>query len=127
MKCFPIHQWRYQGEGAWGVFAPQSEALPPTCPSQKEEMAKVSHFWQLFRFLPPQIRILTPMPHKKKKKEKKRKVKKKKKNLVPPLLFTDKHNGLFDRRMIWVFRLILLNLFIKTYHRIMYKEDLKIT
>ena len=29
-------------------------------PSQKEKMVKISHFWQIFGFFPPQKRILPP-------------------------------------------------------------------
>ena len=37
--------------------------MPPiggSAPSQKKKMAKISHFRQLFRFLPPKNRILLP-------------------------------------------------------------------
>ena len=51
-----------------GIYPPPpSEALPPLAPSQKKKMAKISHFWQIFGFLPPQNRI-SPLdaPHQKK-------------------------------------------------------------
>ena len=43
--------------GAWGISLPQSA---PTCPPQKKKMVKISHFLQIFGFLPPQKRILPP-------------------------------------------------------------------
>ena len=67
---FREKQWRHQG-GAWGQMPPQSEALPP---NQKKKMAKISHFWQIFGFLPPSESHFAPsMPPTKKK------------FLVPPL------------------------------------------
>ena len=63
-------------KGGMGENAPQSEALPPLAPSQKKKMAKISHFLQIFGFLPPQNRILPPRcPHKK--------------FLVPPLILRE--------------------------------------
>ena len=65
-----------KGGGGMGTFEPPCWRLcpPPLAPSQKEKMATVSHFGQIFGFLPPQNRILPPRcpPPK---------------FLVPPLLF----------------------------------------
>ena len=55
-------QWRHQG-GHGGISPPPSQRLcPPTCPppSQKKKIAKISHFRQIFGFLPPQNYILPP-------------------------------------------------------------------
>ena len=51
-----------KGGGGMGAFpSPQFEALPPTCPPvRSKKMVKISHFWQIFGFLPPQKRILPP-------------------------------------------------------------------
>ena len=68
-------QWQHQG-GAWGHFPPpQSKDLSPYLPPcQKENMAKISHFQQIFGYLPPQNAFCSlDAPQKKKK------------NLVPPL------------------------------------------
>ena len=57
-------------KGGMGKFSPQLEALPsPTCPPpvRRKQMAKISHFRQIFRFLPPQNCIFSPsMPPTKK-------------------------------------------------------------
>ena len=60
--------------GAWGANAPQSEALPPTCPPQKKKWPKSAIFGKFLDFCPLRI-AFCPLdaPHKKKK------------NLVPPL------------------------------------------
>ena len=58
-------------KGGHGGHIPQLEALPPLAPPppprQKKKMARISHFRQIFGFLPPQNRILPPRcpPHKK--------------------------------------------------------------
>ena len=67
LKIIPhidVTQWRHQGGGGHGGKCPppQSEVLPPPHlpPSQKKKMVKISHFWQIFEFLPPQKCILSP-------------------------------------------------------------------
>ena len=82
------HRWQWQhqgGMGAWGGIPPPigGSAPPPTCPPNKKKMAKISHFWQIFRFLPPQKRICPLIPPNK--------------FLVPPL--TDGNTGLFHRNV----------------------------
>ena len=70
-------QWQHQG----GHFPP-SEALPPTCPPvRRKKLAKISHFWQIFWFLPPQNHILPP------------RCPPQKKFLVPPLLMMSQFRG----------------------------------
>ena len=58
--------------GAWGICSPPPvRGSAPTCPPSEEKMGKISHFRQIFGFLPPQNHILPPRcPHKKKKKKK---------------------------------------------------------
>ena len=46
--------WLWQHQGGMGAW---SEALP-TCPQSEEKMVKISHFHQIFGFLPPQKHIL---------------------------------------------------------------------
>ena len=51
-----------------GANFPPVGGSSPTCPQLEEKMAKISHFRQIFGFLPPQNRILPPRypPQKKK-------------------------------------------------------------
>ena len=48
------------GGGGLGENAPVRGSAPHTCPQSEEKMAKISHFRQIFGFLPPQNRILPP-------------------------------------------------------------------
>ena len=48
-------------KGGHGGIPPSSWTLcPPLSPQSEEKMAKISHFWQIFGYLSPQIRILPP-------------------------------------------------------------------
>ena len=57
------HQWGHRGHT--GNLSPQSEALPPLAPSQKEKLPKISHFQEIFGFFSPCILPLGA-PNKKK-------------------------------------------------------------
>ena len=67
LRCCTVPSWTVAASrgGGHGGIRPQSEALPPTCPPVRKKRVKISHFRQIFGFLPPQNRILPPRcpPH----------------------------------------------------------------
>ena len=67
-----------------GGIPPPVGGSAPTCPPSEEKMVKISHFWQIFRFLPLRIAFcplyaLHKKISKERKKERKKSKKKKKK------------------------------------------------
>ena len=54
------HTAATQLSGGMGGVCPQLEAMPPFAPLLEEKIAKNSHFWQFYGFLPLQIHILPP-------------------------------------------------------------------
>ena len=61
---FNSKHWRHQG-GAWGHFPPRRRLCPPL-PLLEEKNTKISHFRQIFGFLPSQNRIWPlDVPHQK--------------------------------------------------------------
>ena len=56
-------QWRHQGCMRGHLPPPWRFCPPPTLaptPRWKKNMSKISHFWQIFEFLPPQTHIFAP-------------------------------------------------------------------